>query len=99
MPHVLFITVVIGVWFHKPTARKIKRTLKFARESYDEVKSHIEYNRKDYRDRENRDLFTGNIYLFVTQNKSKGEDDFRTVLERYKKPKTVSTIRLDNGHK
>jgi hypothetical protein len=99
MPHVLFITVIIGMWLHKPTYRKIKKTLKFVRESYDEVKSQIEQHRENYSDQDNNGLFTGNVYLFVTQNKSKGEDDFQTVLDRYKKPKIVSKTRLDNRHK
>ena len=87
------------MWIHKPTYRKIKGSLKFVRESYDEVKSHIEQHREDYISQENSNLFTGNVYLFVTQNKSKGEDDFEAVLKRYKKPIFISKFRLNNSHK
>ena len=99
MPHVLFITVVIGMWVHKPTYRKIKKTLKFVRESYDEVKTNIEKSRKNSSEQASDDLFTGNIYLFVTQYKSRGEEDFQAVLSRYKKPKIISKIRMDNRDK
>lgn len=99
MPHVLFITVVIGMWVHKPTYRKIKKTLKFVRESYDEVKTHIEQNRESNSEQASSNLFTGNIYLFVTQYQSRGEEDFQAVLGRYKKPKIVSKIRMDNRDK
>lgn len=99
MPHVLFITVVIGMWIHKPTYRKIKKTLKYVRESYDEVKSHIEKKRADTSGEKTDSLFTGNVYLFVTQFQSRGEEDFEAILGRYKKPKIISKIRMDNRYK
>jgi len=100
MPHVLFITVAIGAWIHKPTYKKTRKTLKFVRESYDEVKSHVEQNRENLDKQETiNDLFTGDIHLFVTQFQSKGEEDFQAVLRRYEKPKIVSTTRMDNKDK
>jgi len=96
MPHVLFITVVIGMWDHN---RKILKTLKFVRKSYDEVKKHIEQNRESNSEQASGDLFTGNIHLFVTQYQGDGEADFETVLGRYKKPKIVSKIRMNNRDK
>ena len=99
MPHVLFITVVIGMWVHKPTYRKIKKSLKYVRESYDEVRTHIEKNRESNSNQASGDLFTGNIYLFVTQYQSRGEEDFEAVLGRYKKTKIISKVRMDNSNK
>ncbi len=100
MPHVLFITVVIGAWVHKPTYRKTRKALKFVRESYDEVKTHVEQNRENHgKQRTTNKVFTGDIYLFVTQYQSKGEEDFQAILRRHEKPKIVSKIRMDNRDK
>jgi hypothetical protein len=100
MPHVLFITVVIGAWVHKPTYRKTRKALKFVRESYDEVKTHVEQNRENHgKQRTTNKIFTGDIYLFVTQYQSKGEEDFQAILRRHEKPKIVSKIRMDNRDK
>ena len=95
MPHVLFITVVLGTFLYKPNWKKLRKTLLFVRKTYSEVRNSI----LQHRTNGNEKLFTGNIYLFVTQNKSKGEDDFKAILSRYVKPKIVSVIRLDNSYK
>ena len=94
MPHVLFITIVLGMWFYKPNRKKLKKTLIFFRETYEEVSKNI----KENRDIDSDKLFTGNIYMFVTQNKSQGEEDFITVLSRHIRPNISSIIRLDNRH-
>lgn len=95
MPHVLFITVFIGTWLYKPSHKKLKKSLLYVRENYGTVKENIQKNSEKSSPR----LFTGNVYLFVTQNKSKGEEDFRAILARHIKPTIAATIRLDNRFK
>ncbi len=95
MPHVLVITVVVGTWIYKPSRKKIEKTLLFVRENYDVVKENIEKNKKIGSNK----LFTGNVHLIVTQNQSKGEDDFKAVLARHRRPKIVRIIRMNNSEK
>lgn len=92
MPHVFFITIIIGTWLYKPNHKKLKESLLYTRETYETVKENILKNSKE----DNKKLFTGNVFLFVTQNKSKGEDDFKAILSRHIKPTISATIRLDN---
>lgn len=94
MPHVLFITIVIGTWWYRPNWRKLKQSLYSVRESYDEVKANI----TSLRHAQEKRLFTGDIYLFVTDNKSKGEEDFKTIIERHYMPNIVSIVRMNNVH-
>lgn len=97
MPHVLLITVFYGMCLDKRNLiKKVKESLKFVRESYSDVKRHIEANRSRVENRNSNGIFTGDVHLFVTQNLSMGEQDFETVLKQFKKIKIVSKTRMDN---
>jgi len=95
MPHVLFITVALGTWWYMPSWKRLKKKLLFQPEPYKETEAKV----KSYQEDDSSSLFTGNIHLFVTQNKSKGEEDFKAIIKRFMKPNIVSVIRLDNRNK
>jgi len=110
MPHVLAITVIIGMFLHKPSKKNVQKSLKFVKESYEDVKKHIEDSRKKEIDglpqtdksdnlEKKENLFSGNIHIVTTQNKSKGEEDFQTILYRDKKAKIASIIRMNNQYR
>jgi hypothetical protein len=96
-PHVLIITLVLGTWLYMPKWRKLKEKLLFEPETYIEIETRVQKHKENKN--KNKKIFTGNIHLIVTQNRSKGEEDFHTILTRFMKPKISSIIRLDNQYK
>jgi|GEM_PF-5530760 len=95
MPHVLFITILIGTWWYRPNWRDLRKKLISVRETYSEVKENIKRHQKNDVEK----IFSGNIFLFVTHHKSQGEEDFKAILSRHLKPNISLVIRMNNHHK
>ena len=87
IPHVLLLTFVIGTLIYKPSRKQLKKTLRIASEGEKKIRERIKRIRNSHGRKEvsgaKTKITSGRVYLFVTQSRSQGEEDFVKVLSRY----------------